>query len=377
RRTNPSHLPFRFRLFDRRMFVDTAAAGTGLARGDEVEAIDGRPVALLLDSLAPLVAIDGFTEHVRLAKLEADGDLYGTDFDTYHPALFGLRDSLALRVRPHGSATPVERVVPAISFDAWKALAPGTWRLDFGTATSLAFLDDTTARLSIPTFVNYRTPVDERRFLRAIFDSIQARGVRHLILDIGGGGSTEPVDELLRHLMPSPFVLTREARVRQRRVPEDLLPHVTTWNREALDPPARAIAPADSGWWRLTEYDRDRRRPLVPYEDRYRGAVTILTGPGNASGATMLIARMRDAGRVRLVGDSTGGSAEGPTAGTLLTLTLPASRIRVRIPLVRSYTDIRRFTPGYGVAPDVFVRPSVDDWIAGRDPVLAAALGQH
>ncbi|HEX5632535.1 MAG TPA: hypothetical protein VFX50_04875, partial [Gemmatimonadales bacterium] len=36
RRTNPSHLPFRFRLFGRRMFVDVAAAGTGLARGDEI-----------------------------------------------------------------------------------------------------------------------------------------------------------------------------------------------------------------------------------------------------------------------------------------------------------------------------------------------------
>lgn len=373
-RTNPSHLPFRFRLFERRMYVDTAAVGTGLARGDEIVALDGVPIGAVLDSLAPYVAIDGRTEHVRVAKLEGDDDLYGTDLDTYFPARFGHRDSVRLDVRARGAAATSARTLARLSFDAWRALVPNSYRLDFGTATRLTFPDDTTARLVIPTFVNYRKPVDEKRFLRAIFDSVARHGTRHLVLEIGGGGSTEPVDELMRHLMPEPFRVTREARVRQRRVPADLLPHVTTWNNDALDPPDRAIAAADSGWWRLTEYERARRNPLKPYRDRFQGAVTVLTGPGNSSGSTMLIARLKDAGRVRLVGDATGGSAEGPTAGTLLTLTLPASGIRVRVPLVRSYTDIRSFTPGLGVAPDVVVRPTLDDWLAGRDPVLEAAV---
>jgi hypothetical protein len=376
-RANPWHLPFRFRLFGRRMFVDVAPPATGLARGDEVLALDGRPVEAVLDTLASLVAIDGRTEHVRLAKLEGDGDLYGTDLDTYWPAVFGRQDSVTVRVRPRGAEGATERRLARIGFDAWKALLPGTYRLDFGTATRLTFPDDTTALLRIPTFVNYRRPVDARDFIGALFDSIAARGARHLVLDIGGGGSTEPVDELMRRLMPAPFVVTREARVRQRRVPADLLPHVTTWNRDALDPPDRALVAADSGWWRLTEYERARRKPLVPYDDRYRGRVTVLTGPGNSSGATMLIARLHAAGRVRLVGDSTGGSAEGPTAGTLLTLTLPASGIRVRVPLVRSWVDVPSFAPGLGVAPDVLARATVDDWLAGRDPALDSAIDRR
>jgi C-terminal processing protease CtpA/Prc len=209
----------------------------------------------------------------------------------------------------------------------------------------------------------------------SLFAQVHAWGTRHLILDIGGGGSTEPVDELLRHLVAEPTVITREARVRARRVPPDVLPHVWTWNKEALDPPARSLIARDSGWFELAAVRAAARRPLKPYRGRFTGRVTILTSAANASGSTMLIARLRDAGRVRLVGDSTGGSAEGPTAGVLLTLTLPVSGVRVRVPLVRSWVDVRSFTPGKGVAPDLLVLQTRDEWLARHDPRLTAARG--
>lgn len=383
------HLPFRFRLFDRRMFVDVAGPGTGLARGDEILAIDGTPVAALVDSLAPLVAIDGFTEHVRPAKLEYDEDLYGSDFDTYLPAIrantaasteSGGRLRYVLSVRP---ATPATRTttpsshritVTGLTFPEWRALVPSdAARRDFGTATTLERLDDSTAVLRFPTFVNYRKPVDAKRFMDSLFAQVDAWDTRHLILDIGGGGSTEPVDELLRHLVAEPTVVTREARVRIGRLPDDLRPHAWTWNKDALDPPAGALIPLDSGWFALRSVAERAQNPLAPYPGRFAGRVTVLTSAQNASGSTMLIARLRDAGRVRLVGDSTGGSAEGPTAGVLLTLTLPGSGVRVRVPLVRSYVDIRHFTPGYGVAPDVLVRDSLEDWRAGRNRALLVA----
>ena len=369
---HPTHLPFRFRLFDGRMYVDTAFASTGLARGDEILALDGSPVGPLLDSLAQFVSIDGFTEHVRVTKLEGDGDLYGTDVDTYLPVLHGLRERFELVVRREtGTSRPV--TVDAVTFHQWKTLTPGAWRQDFGTATSLQFLDDTTALLRIPTFVNYRKPVKEKAFVDSLFRDIAAHGTTHLILDIGGGGSTEPVDELLRHVISEPMVITREARVRANGVPPDIRPHVTTWNKEYLDPPGGMLVAADSGWWRLRPVMDQARKPLTPYRNHFAGRVTILTGPGNASGSTMLIARLHAAGRVRLVGDSTGGSAEGPTAGTLLTLTLPGSGVQVRVPLVRSWTDAGSFVPGKGVPPDVLVIPTRTDWLAGRDVVLEAA----
>jgi len=75
----------------------------------------------------------------------------------------------------------------------------------------------------------------------------------------------------------------------------------------------------------------------------------------------------------RIIGEPTGGSAEGPTAGLMFFLNLPNSGVTVRVPALRSWTNVPHPTPGKGVMPDEVVRPTVEAWLEGRDPVLRAA----
>ena len=49
----------------------------------------------------------------------------------------------------------------------------------------------------------------------------------------------------------------------------------------------------------------------------------------------MLLARLKASERVTLVGEPTGGSAAGPTAGILFFLTLPNSGLTVNVPALR------------------------------------------
>ena len=100
----------------------------------------------------------------------------------------------------------------------------------------------------------------------------------------------------------------------------------------------------------------------------------MLTGPQNASGATMFLAIVQGAEHIEMIGQPTGGSAEGPTGGLLFTLTLPHSGIQVNIPVLRSFVAVAEPKPGLGVMPKVIVKPTLADFIAKRDPVLAAAL---
>ena len=102
--------------------------------------------------------------------------------------------------------------------------------------------------------------------------------------------------------------------------------------------------------------------------------VVVLTGPLNASGATMVVAKLQDMGRARLVGGRCGGSADGPTAGRIFTVVLPSSGIRVRIPLVFNQMAVTRYDPRGGISPDVLVEETVEHFRAGRDEVLAQAL---
>lgn len=86
------------------------------------------------------------------------------------------------------------------------------------------------------------------------------------------------------------------------------------------------------------------------------------------------IARLRDARPVRIAGAATGGSAEGPSAGQIFFVKLPHSGITVRVPVKRSYTDVRTFRKGRGVEPGLRVEDTLADFLARRDRVLEAAI---
>ncbi|MFO0972575.1 MAG: hypothetical protein U1A27_03920 [Phycisphaerae bacterium] len=99
-----------------------------------------------------------------------------------------------------------------------------------------------------------------------------------------------------------------------------------------------------------------------------RGAVRVLIGRGTYSSAMMNALELRRAGAV-LVGEPTGGK---PNAyGEVRTFELPHCRLHVAYS-----TRYFRLVPAdpESVTPDVAVEPTIDDWLAGRDPVLDAAL---
>ena len=91
----------------------------------------------------------------------------------------------------------------------------------------------------------------------------------------------------------------------------------------------------------------------------------------------MLIAKLKDEKRITVIGEATGGSAEGPTAGRLFFLKLPHSGIVVRVPNYWNLMSIASFSQGKGVAPDVEVVPTLEDFLTGRDRALDAAKTQH
>ena len=401
RREQPTHLPFRFRLFEGedglRMFVASSDPMQPLPFGAEILTINDEPVTKLITTLGQVVAIDGRTEHVRRIKLQNDSDLMGNDFDHYWPAFFGFPAEWRLSLREQPGVTASKRVLKPVSFTTWLTLPwPARYREEFyqGITWRLA---GKSAVLKINTFVNYRNPVDAQALLSAFFrtanivrnspgatsESLRdplrgpasvprtdaSRKVEHLIIDLrdSGGGSNDAVHALAAHIVDQPVTWTRRQSVKALKAGA-WVKHTERWDG---GPSEYSLSEADyekaaDGLW-------DRKAvppPIAPAPDRFAGRVTVLTGPTNNSGATMLIAKLKDLGRVRLVGEATGGSAEGPTAGNLLMLRLPASGILVRVPLIFSRMDVRAFEPRLGVKPDVEVKQTLADFLAGKDSVM-------
>jgi hypothetical protein len=378
---NPSHLPFRFKIVEGRMIVVSSDPGqAGLARGAEVLSINGRSVRRLIRELGGFVPVDGDTTWSRAVELANDGDLMGADFDHFYPYVYGQPIDFALTVRASDSESPRSITMRPLTFRSWIQLDnDGVGRRqNFSDTTTWRMMDAETGYLRVATFVNYREPVDAQALFSRCMAEFRAAGARRIIVDLrdNGGGSDDAALALLDHLALRPYTYQRAIRLKAIRY-GDLADHIETWgDRDALfSPPLDNFTRTPGGWFERRPSDHpETLQPRTPAPAAFTGPVTVLTSPVNVSGATMLISKLRDERRVRLVGGRSGGSGDGPTAGQIFNLRLPNSGIVVRIPLALNVMNVSHFEPRGGITPDLLVEQSVENYRLGRDLVLETAL---
>ncbi len=379
RQDNPTHLPFRFKLFDGRMFVYSGdPAQTKLKRGTEILSINDVAVGQIIQRLLPAVSVDGFTDASRITKLEVDADLMGSDFDQFYPVFFGFTNAYKLTVRAPSESVDSAVTMRAIPYQEWLNL-PWTLAVQRGEFyNGVSFrMADKSAVLKVDTFVNYRNPVDANAFYAAFFKTMKARKIEHLILDLreNRGGSTDATVALAAHLLDKPFVWNKPVWQKAIRF-GDWTKYVNIWGdrKEIFEPATENFTKRTDGWYEhITGANTPEQLPAPVSADRFAGKVIVLVSATNGSGATMLIAKLKDAKRITTVGQSTGGSAEGPTAGRIFFLKLPASGIVVRVPNHWNRMNIESFEQGKGVTPDVEVKLTMADFLAGRDAALDTA----
>lgn len=377
RTVEATHLPFSTAIVEGRLLVDRVhVSAHGLQRGDEIVAINAVPTTRILDEVAALVPVDGFTDATKSEVMTYSTEFLGGAIDHFLGFLHGWSDRFELVFR-RGCA-PLERIeVAAIDYPTWQENAnPGVARFgdDFGSSVEFEVLGST-ALLSIGTFVNYRNGVDVEDVLEPHFQRLRREGVERLVIDLRrcGGGSAEVPFTLLRYLLDRPFVQqARPNEVRAFRFGA-LRPHLSTWDERALDPPAELFVDRGDGWFvtRGSEINGGLQA-AEPFDAsrRFDGELVVLCGPANASGATNFMAMLTTHRDVTFVGQPTGGNVEGPTAGLLYFLTLPNSGARIRIPWFRQFNAVDVPRPGRAIEPDVWIEPTLEDWREGRDPVL-------
>jgi len=372
RASTPSYLPFRFVMDDGRMIV-TKSAAAGVSRGDEIVRIDGLSARVLLAEIFDMVPADGWTDGARRFAMSSMSDLDDSEFDHFLPAVIPLGGSARLEIRRAGESTSRVVTVPMMTRDARStALAEPPAARNLDEAVSLEILAEGVAVLRVGTFVAYRKPTIPEEIYRPHFERLASENIAHLILDLrgNGGGSDDAAIDLMRFLVAEPIKTQSRQWVRTFRF-GDLVDKLETWDRSVLNLPAELFNDLGNGSFEVQSPPPD---PLAPIEPVYRGRLVVLCGPANASGATLFLAGLRERRSVTLVGEPTGGSAEGPTAGVILFLPLPSTGIKVRIPAIRTVTGFTSARASGGLDPDVLVSPSLSDLLTGPDAALARAI---
>lgn len=374
REEHPSFLPVRTHIFGDRLYAGTNRV-VGLVKGAEILAINGIPASTLIAETEALISIDGNTDHARAAEAELSSEYMGSGLDTFMPLLHGWSESFTFVVRSDGDELTLTS--EALRYGEFEAMVAGGERSasDFADAVGVDRLDAKTAVLTVGTFVNYRNPVDPDSVFGPIMRRLNEEGVEHLILDLraNGGGSDDAPASLFRHVISEPVTVRSGTLVNTVPMPEDIKQAVTTWDMSAFDAPRDMFTRDDvTGLWAMKG---EGERTVEPAPDHFRGRVTALSSRANASGSTLFLSALQHHAGVRIVGEPTGGSVEGPTAGLIVFCALPSSGITVRVPVVRSVTGLTPDEPGVGITPDVLVTPTPEGFFAGRDEVLAVSIG--
>ncbi|MEO0574891.1 MAG: S41 family peptidase [Pseudomonadota bacterium] len=377
RKTQPVYLPFRFKLFDGRMYVSVAADGLALSRGDEIIAIDGEPVGKLIADVLPLFPVDGDTDFIKEPSISDFGEFMGPAFDHFMPYLRALDATVALDVRrPDGSEATLTHA--RLGFTAFAAITgERRFSTNFVDAVRYEPLGSDAAYLAIDTFINYRKPVNPNKIFKPIFKQMKSQGRTKLILDLrnNGGGSDDVQTALLRWIMDAPFREADAVWTRFNAMDPTLKPYLSTWTSAALNPKPHWFEKLDNGFYKVVSKRAGAPAGVIkPQRRAFDGELVLLTSYDNASAVTHLLSALKSAGRGTFIGEPTGGAATGATAGVIVFLKLPNSGTVVRVPLLRTVmVNAEQFDPRLGITPDIEAIDTLQSFLAETDPALDAA----
>lgn len=367
-------IPFYIRQADNSYFIShNVSADTTLRRGTELLSINGR---LITDIHRDFIT----TDHAG-----SDGDnLTGRQqwsmmqFADYYAAQLGSADTISVQYRLLGDNVVRQTRLACLTATVFKEVLSKRYEEINYSRPNLAvrMLDEPThtAVLRVSTFLGQQRYdpfqwVFKRR-LKQAFRQIHKQGVENLIVDVqnNGGGAVINSARLLQYWLPKPFRVMDGEQMKLAARKE----LVNRWNPvSALNFSLRYRSDGKGGF--LTRPARSRYRPNKAMA--FRGNLYFLMNGASFSASTSVLAKTLDAGIGTYVGEASGGAYWGDFAGHFKFITLPNSRLQVRIPLKKlTHAVAADRANGFNVEPDFDVSRSYDDLLANRDYLLTYTL---
>lgn len=385
-----TRVPFYFEWLGERMVATQDFSEVrAFAPGTEILSINGVPVRKILARLTGIARADGANDSKRVAQLAVTGDSEYATFDLFYPMFFPLQQPELDFVVRHPGSQRTERVhARPLSFE--ERIAPIKQREAARKGGSEVLfeakpLEDRSLYLKMLTWALYESKWDWKKWLNDKIDSAVDEKAPGLILDLRGNEGGEDVgNEIIAHLIDTPITLSQMHRlVRYRRVPDDLLPYLDTWDNSFRDWGTSAVdlaepwptAPREVSYLKLTRYDDNATGDVIqPRGKRFEGKVIVLIDATNSSVTFQFAQNIHSHHLGTLIGQPTGGSQRGINGGAFFFLRLPRSGIELDLPLIGTFPP--QPVVDAGVMPDVLVARTAADVAKGSDPELNAAKMQ-
>jgi len=348
--------------------------------GLQIRAINGVAAPEIIAGMLRTVSADGDTQTSR------ERIISGVGFINRLVTVFGWRDQFTVGLHDpvagaNRDVTMRGRTGRAVRSE-WRRQYPQDIDAGGQKRFELRFFDaGAIAVLVIPhwnDFVDDEHTLTIQVFFRTTFQQLQQHNTRALIIDIrdNGGGEDSFGTLLASYLLPAPFryfrdIWMNDLQFQWLRYAEDsyragatdsLPPEITELTARGLDGRYHLIKRPNWGV----------QQPSAP---GFTGQVYVLINGNSFSTSAEFASVIWSHRRAQFVGEEASGYWRANTSGPDPTLTLPATKLRLTVPLVEFDMSVGDDALGaHGIKPDYEVKYSLQDLIVGADQDTATAL---
>ena len=379
---------FEFEMFDNHLYIINNYKGDSTIKcGTELVAVDSIRPQTIISKYKYSFASDGYNQ-TYLLWAQARG------FPKYYYYINGIKDSVLCHLKYRDSTwtawlkrknpvSPKEKPIKLKASKKEEAKKEKKKRVIQGYnsttkkySKSLRFWgpDSSTAVIKIEDF----TKGVFTTFYKNSFKLLNAAKTKTLIIDIrnNGGGRLSDAFDLYTYLADTTFQFVNNYEVTSQ---TSLLQNDYLRGKTRVE----QIGFLCTAPFRLLMCSRVRRddnnhyyytckntKPAHPKKLGFKGPVYVLINGGSFSASCLLSSNLKGTKRAIFVGEETGGAYNGTVAGWTPPLTLPASKIKVRVGLCLIKTPFVSYIDGRGIFPDMEIKPSLIDRMNRVDPLL-------
>ncbi|MFN9710577.1 MAG: S41 family peptidase [Bacteroidota bacterium] len=326
-----------------------------ITRGTVIHDINGRSSKNIIDSLFPLVPVDGYSKNFSHQLLTNNfGRFYNSRFPYDSVYYIKFTDSSGkintVKRTYYNRLSDTAKLV--MSFRSAKKIKPPGKLVKKEMVRS--FLMDTvnnTAFLRLNTFSNDIS----KKYIRRQFKKLRDNHIDYLTLDLrnNGGGlvSRSLLLAKLIHQKPFRYIDSVITPLKKLKSPDPSEGRITKrfWINIAM----KLLNKKHN---HLYHFQLFAGKNFKPHRKGFTGKVYILTGGFSFSATSMFLASVKGLPNVVIVGEESGGAAYGNNGIFIPDVILPHTHLRLRLPLYRIINNHLLPDNGRGVMPDVEVK---------------------
>lgn len=357
-------IPFQPYYSDGKLFVLTnfsAISDKGFV-GARIMSINGHNTNTLLKDMLAIMPADGHNQTYKYRNLT-----FSKYFTRYYDYLYG--DTTFYTVEYLSGTKIKKEKLAGLLFTELNAIRDKKYPVHF-LSNPLEFrIDQQTAYLKIESFdgdVLEQKKLDLPKFLQSAFNRIDSSKITNLIIDLRNnhGGTDEFGKLLFSYLVSHEFDYYSSLTINTNDF--GFFKYTEMAGRKV---PAALIKANAAGTFDVISHPNvGKQKPMLP---TYTGKIYVLINGGCFSTASECISMIHSYTNAVFIGEESGGGYYGNNSGMVPEMTLPVTKIRVALPLMKYVMAVKDYQfKDHGLYPTYTVIPTIADKISGNDPEL-------